>query len=112
MFDKRLLKNLDYMIITVVVLLTTISFFVIASASPENPYYFVKRQLVWVVLGLALFVLTLSIDYHDLAQYTKHLYILNLILLGAVFLFGREAGGAQRWLQLGRSNCSLRNWPS
>lgn len=101
MFDKRLLKNLDYVIIAVVVLLTTISFFVIASASPENPYYFVKRQLVWVVLGLALFVLTLSIDYHDLAQYTKHLYILNLILLGAVFLFGREAGGAQRWLQLG-----------
>lgn len=101
MFDKRLLKNLDYVIIAVVVFLTTISFFVIASASPENPYYFVKRQVVWVFLGLVLFVLTLSIDYHDLAHYTKHLYYFNLVLLTAVFIFGREAKGAQRWLRMG-----------
>ncbi|HKM39434.1 MAG TPA: rod shape-determining protein RodA [bacterium] len=101
MIDKRLLKNLDYTIMAVVVILTTISFFVIASASPENPYYFVRRQLIWVISGLVLFVFTLSIDYHDLALYTKHLYSFNLMLLGAVFIFGREAGGAQRWLQLG-----------
>ena len=36
MFDKRLLKNLDYVIIAVVVLLTTIGF--VASASPETIY--------------------------------------------------------------------------
>lgn len=101
MFDKRLLRNLDYVIIAVVVILTTISFFVIASASPENPFYFVKRQAVWVVVGLVLFALTLSIDYHDLANYTKYLYYINLALLMAVFVFGREAKGAQRWLRLG-----------
>lgn len=101
MLDKRLLKNLDYVIIAVVVLLTTISFFVIASASPESPYYHVKRQGVWVALGLVLFVLTLSIDYHDLAHYTKYLYYINLVLLASVFIFGREAKGAQRWLRVG-----------
>jgi rod shape determining protein RodA len=101
MIDKRLLKNLDYVIIAVVVLLTTISFFVIASASPENPYYFVKRQGIWVSVGLVLFVVVLSIDYHDLIPYANHLYYLNLALLIAVLIFGREAKGAQRWLRLG-----------
>jgi rod shape determining protein RodA len=101
MFDKRLLKNLDYVIIAVVVLLTTISFFVIASASPENPSYFVKRQAARVIVGLALFVLTLSIDYHDLAQYTRYLYYTNLALLTTVLVLGREAKGAQRWLRVG-----------
>ena len=101
MIDKRLLKNLDYVIIAVVVLITTISFFIIASASPENPGYFVRKQAMWVCVGLILFVLVLSIDYHDLIPHTKHLYYFNLVLLMAVFAFGREAKGAQRWLRLG-----------
>jgi rod shape determining protein RodA len=101
MIDKRLLKNLDYVIIAVVVALTTISFFVIASASAENPYYYIKRQAIWAVVGLVLFVVMLSFDYHDLAQYTNQMYYINLALLIAVFIFGREAKGAQRWLRLG-----------
>lgn len=101
MFDRRLLKNLDYVILAAVVALTTISLFVISSASPEEPLLFVKRQLVWIIIGLLAFVVTLSVDYHDLSRYASHLYYLNLALLLAVLLVGTEAKGAQRWLQIG-----------
>ncbi|MDK2927012.1 MAG: rod shape determining protein RodA [Bacillota bacterium] len=101
MFDRRLLKNLDFVIIGAVAALTTISLFIIMSASPEDPLYFVKRQLVWVVIGLVAFVITLSIDYHDLGRYARHLYYLNLALLLATLVLGSEAKGAQRWLQFG-----------
>ncbi len=42
MFDKRLLKNLDYVIIAVVVLLTTISFFCYCQCQPGKPILFCK----------------------------------------------------------------------
>lgn len=101
MFDRRLLKNLDYVILGAVAALTTISLFVIMSASPENPFYFVKRQLLWIAVGLVAFIITLSIDYHDLSHYTRHLYYLNLALLALTLVLGSEAKGAQRWLQIG-----------
>lgn len=59
------------------------------------------KQGVWLVFALAAAWVAVSIHYriHDSLAYP--LYILALVLLVAVLLFGVSAYGARRWLDLG-----------
>lgn len=53
------------------------------------------------MLGWICFLVTLSINHKQLYRYIYWFYLLNLILLIAVFLFGKTSMGATRWLNLG-----------
>src|SRR6266404_6115462 len=59
------------------------------------------RQVVWVVLGAAAYVLMAAFDYRRLPALAPWLYATMLALLLAVRIFGRSALGAQRWLSVG-----------
>lgn len=59
-----------------------------------------KRQILWIVMGNAMIAASLYFDYRLLAKLTKPIYFLNLALLAAVMLIGREGGGAQRWVSI------------
>ncbi|AKX95940.1 Peptidoglycan glycosyltransferase MrdB [Moorella thermoacetica] len=104
MFERRLWRNLDYYFVGGVIALLAIGLVVLNSASANvmpDPYYFVKKQLIWILFGLVGLVAVLSIDYEQLKHYHLPLYVLNIIMLAAVALVGHEAKGAQRWINLG-----------
>ena len=67
-----------------------------------DPKYYLKRQLVWLVLGLVVMVVAILIDYHWLEQWAYVIYGLVLLSLVAVLThFGHTSLGAQRWFSLG-----------
>jgi len=104
MIERKLWRNLDYIFVGSVVALLVISLFVLSSASANispDPYYFVKRQLINIFVGLMGLFIILLIDYERLKRYQIPLYVLNIILLVGVILIGDEAKGAQRWINLG-----------
>jgi rod shape determining protein RodA len=59
-----------------------------------------SRQMIWMALGWSLLIIFAFIDYRLYRSLTFALYIFNILLLIAVFLFGKKAMGAQRWLSL------------
>jgi len=104
----RLLRKLDHTLIAVLTMIILFCLTVMYSATKETDlleygsgYYHVIRQLFWVFLGLGAMLFMLGIQYEDLAKHLKALYVLNLIMLGAVLFVGHSALGAQRWLPLG-----------
>ncbi len=104
--ERRLLKGLDWRLLGVVLVLGLLGLLAVASATQfqrERPetWGFVLRQAAWLALGVGVMAASLAFDYHLLARWTRPLYALNLLLLLAVRLFGREALGARRWLQVG-----------
>lgn len=107
MLERRLLKNLDYHLLGLVLFLMLASLVILASASQStglengDPWFFVKRQAVWIVAGLVAMALVLTVDYHDLARLSTAIYVINLALLAGVLVAGREALGASRWLRIG-----------
>lgn len=64
-------------------------------------YYFLFRQLVFLGLGFVAMLVCRRIDYHWWAKLCAPLLIITLLLLIMVLVpgFGRQAGGATRWLQ-------------
>lgn len=71
-----------------------------------DPFYYVKRQLFFLILGIIAFFFVLSIDYHILQKYSKVFIFIALILLCAVLIpgIGSKIGGARRWFKLGVLN--------
>ncbi|NFA41069.1 stage V sporulation protein E [Clostridium botulinum] len=104
---KKNMGQIDYGIFYSVVLLLAVGVVMVYSASSyyamfknNDSMYFLKRQLVWAVLGMVVLCTTMSIDYHKIKKYTLWLMIGCIPLLLVVFLFP-GVNGAQRWIQIG-----------
>lgn len=104
MFDRRLLRNLDFFLLFLMLAIVAISLVVIKSASAYNltgdPLHYVKRQASLFVVGLFLMIAVASIDYTQFNRLAPYLYVLNLMLLLVVLFLGKDSGGAQRWIDL------------
>lgn len=68
-----------------------------------DPFYFVKRQLVWVVLGFFAFLVGLRVPLALLRNFSGYLMLCVFFLLCVVLVpgIGRSAGGATRWIDFG-----------
>jgi len=91
------IKDYKISLVIFVLLISLIGILMVRSARPD----LMNRQVMGVVLGiLAMFVISL-IDYNWILNLYWPLYILNLVLLVAVLLFGTSVNGAKRWLNIG-----------
>lgn len=95
----------DFTFVVIMLLLLSIGLVMVLSASSPTAlsesgksYQYFERQLVFAVLGLISMVVISKIDYRLYQKYYKHLYILSIILLGAVLLIGKNVNGATRWI--------------
>jgi rod shape determining protein RodA len=102
-FDRRLWRSFDYLLLLTVLAIVGISLLVIGSATMNGlsgDNYYVKRQAMMFVVGFILMLIIISTDYTQFYRLSPYLYGINLVLLLVVIYLGRDAGGAQRWIDL------------
>jgi len=106
--QSRMLKKMDQTLIVTVGVIILFSLVVIYSATKPvevwsaagavgksaDPFAFVKKQVFNILLGLGALFFMLNIQYEDLAKHVKVLYVLNLLMLGAVLFLAFGPGGA------------------
>lgn len=65
--------------------------------------FFLKRQFVYILMGLGVFTGTQFLDPSYYRKYAYYLYALGIALLILVLVpgVGKSAGGAARWISLG-----------
>ena len=89
-------------IMAVLLLLGTInvfsSSFVLATTSYNNPYYFLIRHAVWLVLGIFVCFVCSRVNYHRWQGITKWLLLVTVGALILVLFAGVVVNGARRWL--------------
>jgi rod shape determining protein RodA len=96
--DRRLLTNIDWVMLGAALLLAAIGVATIQSAtmSGANASLYLK-QLVLVALGLVAFLVALAVDYRRLADRAGLLYVGAVLVLGYVLVFGPRIAGTKRW---------------
>jgi cell division protein FtsW len=73
-----------------------------ATVQYHDPQFFLKRQVIYAVVGLLGTWIASRIDYHRLYKLTYPvLVVVGLLLLACVVGFGHSGGGAARWLSVG-----------
>ncbi|MCX7944106.1 MAG: rod shape-determining protein RodA [Deltaproteobacteria bacterium] len=65
----------------------------------ESQYH--SQQVIWVIIGILICSFFVVVDYKKLETLSYPLYLVCIILLVAVLLFGKTAMGAKRWLDFG-----------
>lgn len=115
MFDKRLIKNFDYTIVLLILLILGFGLIGIsiatrapmddggglADALESLDLRYVRLQAFWFAAGLILMIAVISIDYHIISEFTPYLYWAAIGLLVLVLLFGTPIHGARRWITMG-----------
>jgi cell division protein FtsW len=102
-------KNIDYVLISITLALVSIGILMIFTASPAlglsagDPFYFLKRHILSVIVGLGAFWLGMKINIEKWRKWSWHLLGLNMLLLLLTFVphLGVSISGARRWLDFG-----------
>ncbi len=93
-----------------VVVLVSIGVVMVYSASAivaadrfHDPYFFLKKQLLWAALGFGCLWAAMAVNYHRLAHVAVPLLLVSLLLLLLVLIppFGQEINGTRRWFRWG-----------
>lgn len=105
MLSDRLWRNLDWVLILTVLAVEAFGLVMIGSAtqvfgSLEYGYFYVQRQMIWILLGWGLIAFILTVDYNYLTRFATPLYIFMVLALLAIFIpgVGIEKLGAKRWI--------------
>ena len=67
----------------------------------EDGLYFVKRQAIWLSIGIAAMLAVSFVDTDLLKKHTVKAYVLTLGLLALTLAIGFVGNGAQRWISIG-----------
>ena len=104
-FSSFLENPIDYTLIITVLLLLTVGLIMVLSASSPtslsesgNSYKYFIKQGIFAVIGLIAMTFISNIDYRFYKKFYKVAYIIAIILLAAVLVFGKTINNAKRWI--------------
>ena len=83
-----------------VVMLFSASYYYAQSFQGDG-YYYVKKQLLFLAIGIPVMFGLSFVDYKFYRRFAWMAYLLIILLLIAVLLFGKNLQGGQRWLKIG-----------
>jgi len=103
-----MIRNVRVNLFITTVILICIGIVMIYSASSiyawekyQDSFFFLKRHISFIALGILLTFLVMSVDYRKFRRFAKPVLILSLLLLVLVLIpgIGREISGARRWFR-------------
>ncbi|MFZ5763799.1 MAG: rod shape-determining protein RodA [Thermodesulfobacteriota bacterium] len=103
-FDRRLLQNVDWVLVGGVLLVTLMAMLNLYSSTRLNDAVGLSaffKQFYFNLMGFGLILLIVMVDYKALLALSYPLYILGLLMLVAAMAFGETVAGSQRWIDLG-----------
>lgn len=97
--------HIDYSLAYILFALFVFSLLAVYSGSGQysvsDPYFYVKRQVIWYIIGAAVMVAVARFDYDLLERLAWPIYSLGIVFLILVHFFGTYKNGSQRWLSFG-----------
>ena len=96
---KKLLKNTEWSILVVSIILCIIGAVALFSATQSTEYDEFKKQLIFIGVSLPFLFLASVIDYNVIVKFSTLAYIILIALLVGV-LFTEPINGASSWFKI------------
>jgi rod shape determining protein RodA len=97
----RKLLGMNWVLVAAMLALSIFGVFAVYSATFFRPVDYWERQVVWVGIGLAIFLVASLLDYRWTKWAALPLYLVSIGLLMLTYTsLGREHGGAKCWLEI------------
>lgn len=102
---KRWVKAIDKPFVIAISMILVLGLIVLTSATINavkgNPYYYLEKQVVLIIVSMVLAYLLLRLDIGQLQKVSWYIYGLALVLLALVLVFGSEQRGTTGWIGFG-----------
>lgn len=98
---KNIFKNNEWFLLLSSILLVCAGIVTMNSFIGETNFY--ERQTIWLLVGVSVFLIASIVDWRFLRQ-TKiifSLYLLSIVLLILIFIFGDVIKGSRSWFNFG-----------
>lgn len=107
-FMRGALPKADVPLLILIILLAIFGSIIVFSAGYAYAYaryddslYFVKKQSVWLAVGIVVMLASSRIETKFYKRFSPHFYIVTLLLLMVVLVVGFVGNGAKRWISIG-----------
>ena len=97
---KSEIKNTEWALLIVAIILSIIGIIALFSATQETEYDEFKKQIIWFVVSIIMMVIVTLINYETLVKLSPIFYGIFIVLLIAV-LFTKPVNGATSWFDIG-----------
>lgn len=98
----------DKIFLLIVILLVAFGSIMVFSAGTAyaekrygDSYYFVKKQAIWILIGITAMMGVSNVHVRTYKKYTPHFYGITIALLLLVLIVGFVGNGAKRWISIG-----------
>ena len=98
--NKRNFGKTEWTIIIYVIILLLIGLTALYSATNGKEFMEFKKQIIWIVIGIPLFLISTFFDYKIISRFSWIFYI-GAILLLIFVLFTGKINGASSWFNIG-----------
>ena len=107
-FIAKWWRNVDKQILFLFIFLFLLGLFfsfsstssIVAEKMNKQTYFFFIKHFIFVIVSLFLFLLISIFNSNTLIRFLPFLFLISILLLCLVPLFGDEARGSKRWLDL------------
>lgn len=99
---KKLLKNTEWTILIVSIILAVIGLIALYSATQSTDYEEFRKQVQWIIISIPFLVLASMIDYNIIVRFSTLAYLVIIGLLIGV-LFTEPISGASSWFKIGEN---------
>ncbi|USD60914.1 cell division protein FtsW [Vibrio sp. SCSIO 43140] len=103
LYDRQLVWLAFALMVTGLVMVTSASF-PISSRLTDQPFHFMFRHAIFLVLALGTSSVVLQVPIAKWFKYSSYLLALSIFLLIVVLVVGKSVNGASRWIPLGLFN--------
>lgn len=103
LYDRQLVWLAFGLMVTGLVMVTSASF-PISSRLTDQPFHFMFRHAIFLVLALGTSAVVLQIPIAKWFKYSTYLLAISIFLLIVVLVVGKSVNGASRWIPLGLFN--------
>lgn len=103
MLRRETWKHFDFLLLAAVIILSIFGVAMIRSAIAGNATLaeLVTRQVIYVVMSFVVIVILAAIDYRYWSSLARLLYVIAILSLLAIYVFGTVIFGSARWLDTG-----------
>lgn len=99
MIDRGQIKNIDWVLVGLLLLNSVLGVVFIYSGSQYLPGNYHLKQIFWILISFIALVLFISIDYKFLITYSFYFYVIFIALLAWILLFGKLVAGTKSWIK-------------
>ncbi|MGH2954844.1 MAG: rod shape-determining protein RodA [Solirubrobacterales bacterium] len=104
LLERSGVLHLDVVLLAAGVGLIAFSIYTLGVATqedvPGNPYYYVVRQAIYAVVGIALMLAVARVDYSRFRELRVGIYTAMIAAICLVFVFAEATRGSRRWIEL------------